>query len=598
LALLKKRPRLALEAEPELIPGGTARGTVIVDASEAVPIEWLRIGLVGEEFGGVGSGKSRSTRKVELCEISLQLAGEGELAAGERRYEFALAVPGGLPPSYEGDDAYSRYRYEVRLSIPWWPDARSKHDVLMLPASPHAEHPGRPIVLSSDPGGPKAGAPHVELSLASSVLAGGDLLRGAVALSNVEHNRYHRVLLELWSIEDVRLGRWTRGTTKKRKHRYAIDVAGAGEGEQQDFTIALPERIASTYRSQLWELRWQLRIRVDIRWALDLKLDIDAPVVCHRFRDAGARRLPPAVGTPRLEAAWLEVAEATGLELAGSSLRAVFGDVVLHIYREHRGSDGIFVVGTLAYPYLHLDLEVGPGEGLFGRSARRGIQLGIAAWDKQHQVRCRDEEQARRFFAPLLEALRRLEPVTMNDESLVTEIANNGTDPRELERFAAPLMELAQVIPRARKGLPPPASVSQHLEIWRELAERVDGEVDPGSMRIEGRFGGRELAIETTWTPDGEPAEITVGLRLRGENDPAMCCTVVPELLMELPAALPAAARPLIESLAGVARRLRIDGSSVRTSTAWLADPRHSLGLVRTLAELADTLRPPIGPYR
>lgn len=598
MSLIKKRPELHLEAEPEIVPGETTRGRVIVEVEAAVPVDWLRISLVGHESGAVGSGKNRSRRKVELCHLVYQLGGETELEPGTHTFDFAIPIPAHLPPSYEGDDAWTRYRYRVRASIPWWPDAKVDYEVKMAPNRAAAPYPGPRVVFSSREGGPEGTSPYAEISLATSVFAPGDTIRGAVALSNVDHNRYHRVLFELYTIEEVTLGRWRRGSSKRRQLRYALDVGGTGEGEQHDFNLALPSQMSVTYDSQLWTLRWFLRVRVDIRWALDLKLDVDLPVVGKRFQKTAAHRLPPAVGTPRIEAAWNQVAEATGLELVSSSLRGSYGEVSLHIYREHRGSEGLFLVGTLTYPDLHLDLEVAPGRGFLGRSARQGIQLGDDRWDLRHQVRARDPEQARQFFAPLLEGLRRIESVSMDDDSLVAEIESSGTDTRELEGFAAPLMAIAQNITRARKNLPPPAAVKEHLAVWRELARSLDGELDPGSMRVAGRFHGRPVAIETTWRPDGEPAEIAIELELGIEVDEAMRFSAVPELLMELPEALPPAARPLIESLAGVAGALRLDEDALRTSTRWLADPRHALGLVRTLSEIAGVVAPSAGPYR
>lgn len=599
MALIKRRPEISVVTTPEFVAGEAVAGEVAVTAAEAVPIDWIRISLIGEERGAVGSGKSRSVKEVELIRQVFELAGERELTAGEHRFAFAIPTTAGLPPSYAGRDAYTRYHLEVRVSIPWWPDAKKRYELIGRAPTAAADHPGSPLVLSSRPSGPRGTDAHVELSLAQSVVAPGDTLRGAVALSNVEHNRYHRLIFELRTIEEVVLGRFTRGVTRTKQFRYLVDVSDTGEGEQHEFTLAMPAAMPPTYASQLWSLEWQLRIIVDIRWALDLKFELSIPVVPHRFRNPAKVALLPAVGSPRVEAAWVQVAEDLGLELVADSLRGDFGGAVVHVYREHRGGAGIFLVGTLSYPDLHLDLMIAPGTGVFFNSASAGIQLGLTRFDGKHEVRCRDEAQARAFFAPLLETLGSLGAIRMDDDSLVTEIENNGTVSADLARFATPLVSLAKRITRARRDIPPPAAAAASIPIWKDLAAKLDGELDPSSMIVTGRFHGRRVQIETTWTPDGKPAEIATTVWLGGEIDPAATGGFHPSLVMDtLPDALPEAVRPLLESLTNLVDIVKIRRDSIAAATPWLAEPHDALSLVRTLSEIAEVLCPGAGPYR
>jgi len=81
--------------------------------------------------------------------------------------------------------------------------------------------------------------------------------------------------------------------------------------------------------------------------------------------------------------------------------------------------------------------------------------------------------------------------------------------------------------------------------------------------------------------------------------DDALELRVEPTLLPELSEAVPSAARDLIGSLAGVASRLEVRGDTIIAACEWLADPRHALSVLRTLAELAAVLQPrAAGPFR
>jgi hypothetical protein len=599
MSLIKRRPEISVSTRPEIVAGEAVEGELLVDCPEELPVDWIRVTLEGTEQGVVGSGKSRRVKSATVIEHFQQLCGETRLPAGPHRYRFRLTTLPNMPPSYEGDDAFTRYELQVRVSIPWWPDAKRAYEIFVSPSKPSAEHPGKPLVLSSRPAGPVGTDPHVELSLGQSVLAPGDTLRGAVALSNVEHNRYHRVMFQMSTVEEVTLGRATRGINRSKRFRFAVDVSTSGEGEQTDFSLVLPESMPPSYTSHLWKLSWELRVTVDIRWALDLKFDVAVPVVAPAFTRREAAQLPPAVGSPRVEAAWVQVAGELGLELVSSSLRADFDGVALHVYREHRGSGGLFLVGTLKYPDLHLDLAVAPGTGVFRRTARQGLQLGDARFDEAHEVRCRDESQAAAFFAPLGEALFALPTVTMDDETLITEANNNGTVSADLAAFATPLVALAKRLDRARRVIPPPAAAAASVPLWEDLAAKLDGVLDPSSMIVRGKFRGRPVEVETTWTPDGKPAEIATTVGFLAPVEEAMTGDLAVELLMDrLPEAIPTAARPLIESLSGLVDTLRIRPASIAAATPWLAKPHDALSLVRTLAEIAEVLSPGAGPYR
>ena len=234
---------------------------------------------------------------------------------------------------------------------------------------------------------------------------------------------------------------------------------------------------------------------------------------------------------------------------------------------------------------------------MFRKTAREGVQLGDKRFDEAHEVRCRDESQAQAFFAPLAEALFALHKVQMDDDTLVAELRNNGTVSTELTTFAVPLVALAKRLGDARRKIPPPAAASGSLPVWKELAAKLDGTLDPSSMIINGRFRGLGVEIETTWTPDGKPAEIATAVKPAGPIEEAMTGDLAIHLMMEdLPQAIPATARPLLESLSGLVETVRIRRDQVATATPWLARPEHALSLVRTLVEIAEVLSPGAGP--
>jgi hypothetical protein len=56
------------------------------------------------------------------------------------------------------------------------------------------------------------------------------------------------------------------------------------------------------------------------------------------------------VGSARLELLWETVARHTGCEPEGTTMRTTVGSVSVDVRREHRGRDGVYVVGELRYP--------------------------------------------------------------------------------------------------------------------------------------------------------------------------------------------------------------------------------------------------------
>ena len=505
MALIKHRPRIKLMTASRLSPGREFDVSVEFDARRVVPVEFIDVSLEGTEERSTYRGQRHSVRIRQICRARARVARASELPAGKTRFRARFSLPRDAPPSYAGQRLRIAYLMHVRAAIPWWPDAKASFEV-NVGHDPGMGAPGsKPLLFSSRPEGPLANEPHVEGSLAADVVAAGGVIGGAVALNNVAFARYAGLRLALIGVEHVRVGGYTE-TVEAHRYEIRLPVSEPSEGKQLEFQMRLPEHMPATYRGPNFHLAWQFECRAEIGWAQDLALRVPVTVVPWKLQElpADAYRAPPTVGSGRVQAIWREVAEAHGLAFDNRRMHGVVGTCEVSIEREHRGRRGVFLIGRLRYPSLHLELDIQPARGL-RRPGHKGTQLGQARWDRDHHVRCREPAQLLAVSDHLRPGIVKFKTVRMKDRELQAEMRNAGVSGSRLASFASRLLQVARGVEEMRRHIPPPECMGAFLPSWQALAESVDGALETARMAVTGVVAGCAVRVRTEWSPSGEP---------------------------------------------------------------------------------------------
>lgn len=606
MALIKSRPKISLMIPRTLVPGQRVNATVVLDARRPVPVDFITVMLNGVEKAVFGSGQYKQTHNNTVAFAKGKLCGARELPAGRTSLPCSFDIPAGAPPSFNGSRGKVAYRVTVHASIPWWPDRRAAFDVQVDPP-PCAAVAGQPALFSSAPQGYQGQEPYMEVSLADNQVSSAGVLRGAVALFNMDHNSYRTLRATLVGTEFVTLGsRQVR--TEVHRYRFDLPLAGLSEGETIELRLRLPKWLQPTFRSSMLAFGWTLRLRAVIRWRSDAVFD--APVtVAPRPAGASADRAykaPPSVGSERLLEVWRRVAQRAKLAFdpADDSLRGICAGARVNISREHRGRDGIFVVGRLEFDSLHLDLDLRPVSGL--QRLGYGLELGVRELDRKYHVTGHDLGQVRALICdhhgrvkPLSELLLAANSAELDDRSLVLLWRGSGQNEARLGRITALLLDIAAQLELARQQIPAPAPFADAVDAWQQLARRLHGELELARMAVSGRMSGMPCEVCTRWA-SGKATNTDVVLRpplglssdyaLELANDDAD----EPDLTR-----LPRAAHELVHNLLAGALALRVTADAVQVDLeAPLDDPMQVVGQLEMLARLAALLSPDGGPYR
>jgi hypothetical protein len=496
MGVWKRRPAITLRCPPSVTAGESFVATVEIDAPKPVPARAIRATLVGREFAGIGAGKTRRTARHEHVR-QRAASEEAQVLNGRHVLRFGFEVPALAPPSYEGVDAWVRYRIKVEVDIPWWPDAVGEYtlEVVTPPLSAGAGEAARYV---SRLGGPVGREPYLEVALDSNVVGPGEILTGAVAVQNRAWNRYRKVRLSFLGVETRKIGGRRRVVDALAMHR-DLSLADVGENEPVRFQLAVPSGTAA-FSGRHVALEWQLGVALDIALAPDLELRV--PLVfgttsSARRRAAKARPGPPAVGETRLRAEWAHVAEGLGLVADGVSLNGEDDGVVSLIRREPRRRT-MALVAELRFPSLGLDLVVGekgqPAERRRGRTAvrrGRGVWAGLEVW-------AREPAQALAFLSEVPIGEPELEIL---DDEHARLWRHGGDDVIVLHSFAKEVQAFARALSRARTRIPPPAWFGAYASTWAELATRLGGRLDPATLSIGGRaaWEGAPVGVAHTY---------------------------------------------------------------------------------------------------
>ncbi|MCG8420623.1 MAG: hypothetical protein MJE77_22110 [Proteobacteria bacterium] len=598
MPLIKHRPRIRLMLIPELKPGETFVATVVIEARREVAVEYIDVDFEGIEERSIGSGQYKLVRRSDICYLRARITLESPLAEGRSEYRCRFSLPASAPPTYSGDRIRISYLMNVRISIPWWPDARASFEVNVGAREREPALKSRPILFSSQPEGPSANEPHIEGSLSGDLLPAGGLISGAVALSNVDYARYTGLRLSLIGLEWIQIG---ARQSESEAHRYEIflPLDEPKEGKPYQFRMRLPAHVPVTHRDQDWHLLWFFECKAHIRWAQDIVLRLPVTVVPRRERTTTlrSRHAPPAVGSERIKSLWRHVADSYQLRFDGRRIHGLIAQADVSVEREHRGSDGVFLVGSLGYSPLHIGLAIEPASGWL-KMGERGIELGHRKWDARHRVTSRDHSQLRAIAGSLRDPLASFDAVRMNDDTAVVELRNAGASKSRLDAFVGDLAALARSMAELRGHIPPPGAMRDFVGSWGELAKKLDGTLEKANISITGSIGGMAVSVRTEWTPEGDPLHTLVELRPPMIIADSHRGRVAVEQGQSVAEALGGAAPVSGRALEG-AWSVDIAAEHIRvTLPAPIRDAAVLLPQLRAMSEWARQLSSVSGPYR
>jgi hypothetical protein len=501
----KVRPQVRLRLYPEVYPGQTFDVAVLLDSSREVSVERVDVTFRGLETSW---GNPYTARQDNLIELAARVSGPCRLAPGRTELACRIPLPADLPPTYDGRAARTRYELWVHVAMRAWLDRRERFPVKVALPRGRGESGAAiiPTRFTSSRTGPRDTEPYLEGSLASKILEPGGVLSGAVALSNTAHNRYRSLFVSLIAQErDPRPASASGAGTEVKRFELELSLSGLREGQPLPFHMEVPSWLFPSYRSRVWELCWFVEVRAEVSWRGSLRFLVPVKVLSRPRVGLGPQiRVPPSIGSPRIQEIWRQVAESSGLGFSDDGLRGMVAGVQVEVRRERRGRRGNYLLGELRYPTLGIDLRVHPLTGLERYLGERRLSLGDAAWDRRSRIEGRDPVQVRAFGERVVETLFAFTAVHMEDELTRVERRGSGHDRRVLEQFTSNVLELAEAIERGRQSIPPPPEMEQAVPSWEQLARRVHGTLNRANMSVEGTIQAMRVAVATVWSERGE----------------------------------------------------------------------------------------------
>lgn len=488
MPLLKRRPEIKLFAPKVIAAGRRFEVRVVLDCPQALPVDGVEVELLGSGgwFTSSQYGRHRNTMPLSRW-VARPVDQRTELPAGVRETTVSFELPPDVAGSFSGRHLSIEWTVQVRVDIPWWPDARATFDMWVV-SNPEIEVPRR-RVFASDPAGPQGRKPYVEVSLGTPLLDPGGSLQGRVALSNVDHNDYRALRLSLVAVQSVP-GLLSPSTSHEQRARWSVPLGDVAEDAPIDVHLQLPSDLVPGFQTRTLSLEWMLEVRVDVAWAADLVLWIPVQVRPRTLEVSAPIAAPLAVGSDRVALVWAEAARRSGFDLRGGELGRQLGDARLTVRREHRGRKGLRLVAEAAFGDLHLGLR-----------SERG------------RLRCRDAEQSR-MLGERTDAQAAECPVEhADDERIVCPLDDSGTRVEAVAGLAERLLALAQAFAEVRQDLPPPRDMADAVPEFRAAARRLGAELDVASMDVRGVRDEIPFSLQTRWDDDGALARTVLEVR-------------------------------------------------------------------------------------
>jgi hypothetical protein len=488
--LTKRRPDIRLSIPRVIVPGRPFRVRIHLDCPRAMRIDKVTVELGGRYWNMRQNqyGEQRFDTRFYGRTIDV-VAKPTELRCGRHELETTLVVPEHAPSTYRGSRIAVEHFVTVRVDIPWWRDARASFALQVI--NPGLRSGGERRVWSSDPDGPRARDPYAEFSLSSTELVPSEQVLAVVALSNVELNHYRSIHITLVAFERIR--RFLTAKHALAWGRWRIDLENPKENEPVHFRLEVPPSIVPAFVVGGVSVDWFVEFEIDVAAGSSIKGWIPVTICRPEARDDAAATAPPAVGSVRLELLWATVARHLGCEAQGTTLRYQAGSVSVDVRREHRGRHGVYVVADLRYPNL-------------------GIGLALENAVDHPRLMARHESQAKWLRTQLGDCLAAAPPRIADDEHMVIELADAGTQARRLHAFVSQVLDVANALDAVNGEIPAPVSMQHSLERWRAAAQSLGASFEAAAVRIRLERERDQLHIRPRWSRRGEPRGIVLEL--------------------------------------------------------------------------------------
>lgn len=519
---MRSRPDITLFLSPRRpVPGQQLVARVRLNVRSETPCDGLIVRLLGNERryrNTSSSGKTTVTHyhRREVVSQGLMIK-PGTLRPGVIEQEFRFEVPHDAPPSYRSSLSLIDYKVDVRVDIPWWPDAHEVYAVEVDPPS-RAGVRGHPRAVTNVQGERRGEGIAMELSLAEDASEPGGTVRGALALTGLAAKSLRRVELACVAVESARVYS-AAGPTAVDRRVWVLREGTPAEGEAIPFSLGLPPELTSAFASPFIEVTHHLEATAVVAWGRDVSVHVPLLVAAGAGQSSGQ---VPAVGRARNLAVWQQAVSQVSIPGASlvrfepESAQVVFSVHGLRVVaREETRGDGPCLVAEVSYPALGADLRV---------AERTWTDLGakLAALDPEFQrrftVRAREQEQAAAVLDDALRAaLGSFDEAAMDDRGAVVSRTGGVFQLSGLERFLHAVQVLAANLAAACARVPPPSALASCAEAYRDFARERGATLRRGDLTLHDwsvkgvvlhtahRWTGRELnssAIEVT-LPDG-----------------------------------------------------------------------------------------------
>lgn len=589
MPLLRTRPKIRVRVPRSVTPGVRFSLEVLLDARREVDVDAVRVTIVGRVWS-----RAHQTQ-VEVLRLGATPEAPRPLPSGTTSLRVDAVLPERVPPTYRGTGLQVDWEVEVHASVPWWPDAHARFELLVA-AVPNVTPTSPTTLFATREGGPAADQPYAELSLGSREIAPRGVLRGALAVYGTEQHRYQKATLALRALEGGGFAR-PGATWPGPAWTITVPLAGARDGDAVPFAIGVPELVPS-FSAEMASLDWALGVEISTAWSRALSFEI--PMFVTAATGASAARnvdAYPPLGEERVRRVWSTIAQRHGLELVGDALRGTVGGVELRVHRGRGARGGAEIVAALEHAPLHLGLTVAR-RSLGSRLFERGARSGFEAFDAGHEISGRSAEQVVAWMSRIVPLLGTLRVGGIADTSMRLTLGDSGTSERPLDHFVGASLLLARGLDAALAHVPPPPGLTGALPRLRALADALGGPLEPGHARVEGARDGARVEVAAILSSAGE----ATGLRI--EVSPESGVRVAAPLLVPAgsgpPASWPAEARRVARALARASVSLdpaRIvalfepEGPLEPTLDALLPS-------IDACLELARALRASAGPFR
>jgi len=298
-----------------------------------------------------------------------------------------------------------------------------------------------------------------------------------------------------------------------------------------------------------------------------------------------------------LSALFATVAEKRGMahDHGSERMSTVIGTVTLVVTMQQRGGEGPYMIGTLRWPAIGIDLRA--RRRTWSDFGAREFDLGTSPAAQRFTADAREAAQGRALLRDeTLRALASFEDVRIEDDGAV--IANpGGATLEQLDAFTLLVILAARALAFRLEEVPPPASMAASLPIWMAFAAYLGGDVHPGAMRITSTgFGPEAIEIETLWSRFAVEGTRVEGTAVRVHLSPPLDHS--PEV--DAPDTS-AESRELAEVVRARARAVRLTASELEAITEGpIHDPSQLEPLLEGLVALARSFQRTrsAGPYR